>query len=379
METVILIAIIVFTLLIAIEFAYGFAVNRNNYRLNDAISSLSQGALSQIASVFTQLFQIGIYTAVFSSITLFHHDAFWSQWIGYAIAVVAYDFCDYWLHRTSHEVAVFWAAHVVHHQSQEFNFTTALRQESLYPVLGFPFFLPLAVLGIPPSTFAIAGFVVLFYQFWIHTEHIGKLGWLDRILSTPSNHRVHHAINPQYVDKNYAAIFIIWDRMFGTFAEEKEKCVYGTIEPLNSWNPIWSVFHVFWKLLKDAIATRHWPDKLKIWFKPPGWKPRDLVASSSPKSTRAVDNPLYDPPMNKAVIWFACVHFVLLFIGLFMFLWYEDTLPTNLLLGTATLIIAGLWAVGSAMQGRWKLGQVIAVELALSVSLLSGTYLMWQH
>ncbi|HEY8099795.1 MAG TPA: sterol desaturase family protein [Burkholderiaceae bacterium] len=379
METIILIAILAFSLLIAIEFAYGLAVNRNNYRLNDAISSLSQGALSQIASVFTQLFQIGIYTAVFSSITLFHHDEFWSHWYGYLIAVVAYDFCDYWLHRTSHEVAVFWAAHVVHHQSQEFNFTTALRQESLYPVLGFPFFLPLAVSGIPPSTFAIAGFVVLFYQFWIHTEHIGKLGWFDRFFSTPSNHRVHHAVNAQYVDKNYAAIFIIWDRMFGTFAEEKEKCVYGTIEPFNSWDPIWSVSHVFWKLLKDAIATRSWKDKLKIWFMPPGWKPHDLIVPIQHKTAPAEENPLYNPPMNQAMVWFACVHFIILFGALFLFLWYEDTLPTILLIGVATQIIAGLWVVGAVMQGRLKISQGLLLELFLLVSLSCGNYLLQSY
>lgn len=376
METVILSAIVVFSLLIAIEFAYGLAVNRNNYRLNDAISSLSQGALSQVASVFTQLFQIGIYTAVFSSITLFHHDAFWSQWVGYLIAVIAYDFCDYWLHRTSHEVAVFWAAHVVHHQSQEFNFTTALRQESFYPVMGFPFFLPLAIFGIPPSTFAIAGFVVLFYQFWIHTEHIGKLGWLDRIFSTPSNHRVHHAVNPQYVDKNYGAIFIIWDRLFGTYAAEKEKCAYGTIEPLNSWDPVWSVAHVFWKLLKDAMATRSWKDKLKIWFMPPGWKPHDLIASVPQPIASAEANPLYDPPMNRYIVWFASAHFIVLFVGLFLFLWYEDTLPMALLVGISAQIIAGLWVVGTVMQGNLKIRQGLSIELVLLASVLSGFYFL---
>jgi alkylglycerol monooxygenase len=371
MEMIIVIAIATFSLLITTEFAYGLAVNRNNYRLNDAISSLSQGALSQVISVFTQLFQIGIYTAVFSSITLFHHDAFWSHWYGYLIAVVAYDFCDYWLHRTSHEVAVFWAAHVVHHQSQEFNFTTALRQESFYPVLGFPFFIPLAIFGIPPSTFAIAGFVVLFYQFWIHTEHIGKLGWFDRIFSTPSNHRVHHAVNAQYVDKNYGAIFIIWDRMFGTFAEEKEKCVYGTIEPLNSWDPIWSVGHVFWKLLKDAIATRSRTDKLKIWFMPPGWKPDDLIVHTQLKTAPAIENPLYNPPMNRMTVLFACCHFIVLFCALFLFLWYEETLSPLLLIGASAQIIAGLWVVGTVMQGRLEISQGLWIEVALLVAVLA--------
>jgi len=370
METIIFIAISIFTLMIAIEFLYGIFVGRNNYRLNDAISSLSQGALSQIISVFTQLFQIGIYTGIYSSLTLFHHGKFWNEWYSFIVAIILYDFTDYWLHRMSHEVAFLWAAHVVHHQSQEFNFTTALRQESFYPVVGFVFFIPMAILGVPPTTFAIAGLTVLFYQFWIHTEHIGKLGWFDRIFSSPSNHRVHHAINAQYLDKNYGAIFVIWDRLFGSFTEEKEKCVYGTIEPLNSWDPVWAIGHVFCKLTKNAIATPRWSDKLKIWWMPPGWMPQDL-AQQPLEGTFSEVKYFYNPAMSRTSAWFAGVHSVIIFTALCLFLWYEEALPTTISLGISAQIIAMLWIVGSVMQGRLKTGKGLWIEL-LMLAIISG-------
>ncbi len=374
METIIIIAIAIFSLLIAIEFFYGLAVGRNNYRLNDAVSSLSQGALSQIISVFTQLFQIGIYSWVYASITLFHHEAFWMQWFGLLIAVVLYDFSDYWLHRMSHEVAILWAAHVVHHQSQAFNFTTALRQESFYPVVGFVFFIPMALLGVPPSAFAIAGFVVLFYQFWIHTEHIGKLGWFDRVFSSPSNHRVHHAVNPQYVDKNYAAIFIIWDRLFGSFAEEDEKCVYGTIEPLNSWDPVWAMSHVFVKLGKTAAAARSWTDKLKIWWMPPGWLPKDLQHALPTQHVTAENRPLYNPAMSKSAVWFVGLQLVIVLAALYSFLWYEETLSTAWSVGIAVEIIASLWVVGAVMQGGFTIAKGLLIQLLLLMAVSGWLY-----
>lgn len=371
MEAIILIAVAVFSSLIAVEFFYGLAVGRNNYRLNDAVSSLSQGALSQIISVFTQLFQIGIYSWVYASVALFHREAFWMHWFGLAIAVVLYDFSDYWLHRMSHEVAILWAAHVVHHQSQEFNFTTALRQESFYPVVGFVFFIPMALLGVPPSAFAIAGFVVLFYQFWIHTEHIGKLGWFDRVFSSPSNHRVHHAVNPHYVDKNYAAIFIIWDRLFGTFAEENEKCVYGTMEPLNSWDPVWAMSHVFVKLGKAAAATRRWTDKFKIWWMPPGWLPQDLQHASPTQHAVAEDSPLYNPAMSKGAVWFVSMHIVIVFAALCIFLRYEQRLSTVLSAAIAVQIIVALWVVGAVMQVSLTIVKGLLIELLL-LMIVSG-------
>jgi alkylglycerol monooxygenase len=198
--------------LIALELAWGLARERNTYRLNDAINSIGLGMLSQISAVFTRLLRVGIYTAVYSSVALFPDTTFWTSWAGWLLALVFYDFCYYWLHRAGHEVAVFWAAHVVHHQSQDYNLSTACARPAAGALLGWVFYLPMAVAGVPPLVFGVVALVDLLYQFWVHTEHVGKLGWFDRWFCSPSNHRVHHAVNERYLDRNYGGILIIWDR-----------------------------------------------------------------------------------------------------------------------------------------------------------------------
>ncbi|MFN3570288.1 MAG: sterol desaturase family protein, partial [Polaromonas sp.] len=270
---IIVLATPAFFLLIAIEFAWGWAKGRNTYRLNDAVSSIGLGMLSQVSAVFTRLFRIGIYTAIYSSVALYPNPEFWNTWYGWLIALVFYDFCYYWLHRAGHESAVFWAAHVVHHQSQDYNLSTALRQTSSGALLGWIFYVPMALAGVPPLIFGIVALIDLLYQFWVHTEHVPKLGWFDRWFCSPSNHRVHHAVNERYLDKNYGGILIVWDRIFGSFREEDEKCVYGTRSPLNSWDPLWANAEVYWALGKESWHARSWGDKLRVWFKPPGWRP----------------------------------------------------------------------------------------------------------
>jgi hypothetical protein len=237
-----------------------------------------------------------------------------------------FDFCDYWLHRVGHESAVFWAAHAVHHQSQHFNLSTALRQESTVAFLGWPFYLPMALAGVPPAQFALAGLIVLLYQFWIHTEHIGKLGWFDRVFSSPSNHRVHHAVNDQYLDKNYGGMLIIWDRLFGTFIEEDEAPVYGTRTPLNSWNPLWAVASGYVPLWQLARRAPRWQDKLKVWFKAPGWLPAGVV-DHSPAFDLQAARQRYDPPLTRGAMLVALVQFVLQTVAAAAFLWQSDTLP----------------------------------------------------
>ena len=197
---IIVLATPVFFLLIAIEFAVGLVrerrgTGRNTYRLNDAVNSIGLGMLSQISAVLTKLLRIGIYTAVFEHVALFPDTTFWTSWYGWVLALVFYDFCYYWLHRMGHESAVLWAAHVVHHQSQDYNLSTALRQTSSGALLGWVFYVPMAVAGVPPLVFAVVALVDLLYQFWVHTEQVGKLGWFDRWFCSPSNHRVHHAVN----------------------------------------------------------------------------------------------------------------------------------------------------------------------------------------
>ena len=373
MEKIIVYAFPVFALMIFAEYGYGLATGRNTYRINDAISNLSQGVLSQITLVFTAIFQIGIYTLAYDKVALFHGQA-WNSWYGWIAAMLLVDFCGYWHHRYSHETGILWAAHVVHHQSQDFNFSTALRQESAYPVLGWVFYLPLAVLGVPPEVFAVTGLVVLLYQIWIHTELVGKLGWFDRVFSSPSNHRVHHAVNDSYIDRNYGGMLIIWDRLFGTFQEEtEEKCVYGIRPQLDSWDPIWANVHVYWSLMRDAWRTGNWLDRLRIWFMPPGWRPVDVRAKFPKPEFDISKVSLFDPKVGKRESWFAAIQFLVLLGASALLLWYLDELPFHLSALLVACISTGYWAMGKVLEGKMKLSRALlidAIALACSLAIL---------
>lgn len=279
---IILYAIPGFFLLIAIELIADKARNTGYYRLNDAISSLSVGMLSRVSTVLKTLLPLGLYAFIVDSVAIIN----WPQgWIAWLIAFVVYDFLYYWNHRLGHEVSLLWAAHVVHHSSEEYNLTTALRQTS-GSFLNFLFFIPMAFLGISIETMLSIAALNLVYQFWVHTRHIDKLGVIDRILVTPSNHRVHHAQNEIYIDKNYGGVFILWDRFFGTFQAEvdSEPPLYGIRTPLESWNPLWTNLKVYKQLCNDSLKTKRWNDKLRVWFGRTGWRPDDVIAISPPKA-----------------------------------------------------------------------------------------------
>lgn len=369
MEKIIVYVIPLFFVMIGVEFAYGYFRRRNTYRLNDAISSLSQGLISQLVALVTQLFQIGMYSMVYRVVAIFPHARFWQGALGWIAAVLLFDFFDYWLHRMGHESAVMWAAHSVHHQSQDFNLSTALRQESTVVLIGWLFYLPMAVLGVSPEQFGIAGLIVLIYQFWIHTEHVGKLGWFDKVFSSPSNHRVHHAVNDQYLDKNYGGMLVIWDRMFGTFAEEKEKCVYGTRTPLQSWDPVWAVASGYWQLAKTSAQLPHWQDKLRVWFKPPGWMPDYATVAAAPFDLNAAAR-RYDPVLPLQANLFAALQFLLLLTATAALLWVADDVSYLRLLAVCTAFLAGFWALGAFLQKRLSGYAVLAVDaLAAAVAL----------
>jgi alkylglycerol monooxygenase len=368
---VIVFATPVFFGLIAIEFAWGWYRKRNTYRLNDAINSISLGMLSQISAVFTRLFRVGIYTAIYGVVSVWHNESFWMAWYGWLLALVFYDFCYYWLHRAGHETAVFWAAHVVHHQSQDYNLSTALRQTSSGALLGWLFYVPMAIAGVPPLVFGIVALIDLLYQFWVHTEHVPKLGWFDRWFCSPSNHRVHHAVNEAYLDRNYGGILIIWDRLFGSFKEEEEKCVYGTRSPLNSWDPLWSNAEVYWALAKDSWHARSWRDKLLVWIKPPGWRPAD-VAARFPKSPFDISKvERYHPPVTKPVAWFGAIQFIVLLQGVALFLWHADGMPLSQSSVWLAALAVGLWAVGAVMQGRLTMMEALLIE-ACALATVTG-------
>ena len=341
------------------------------YRFNDAINSLSLGVMSQVLNLFQRVLAIGIYAMVFEHIAL----GLWpkDQWWAWALAIVFYDFCYYWNHRLGHESAVFWASHVVHHQSQCYNLSTALRQSSSGVVLGWLFYLPMAVAGVPPEMFAIAALVDLLYQYWIHTELVGKLGWFDRWFASPSNHRVHHAVNDRYIDRNYGGILMLWDRLFGTFVDETEKCVYGTRAPLDSWDPFWANLEMYADLVRKSARCERWRDKAIVWLKPPGWQPAIATGTAWEKPHFDVARlRVFDPPMTRGAQWFAAAQLVLAIGAALPLLWYADELGIVALSAWAGAILAGLWLGGAVMQSRvsvrsgavWQ-AAVIATGLAI--------------
>jgi alkylglycerol monooxygenase len=335
----------VFLGLIAIEFAVGWVRGRNTYRLADAINSIGLGMMSQVVGLFTKLAAIGLYAWVYEHAAVAHllSDALW-VWI---TGLLLYDFCYYWLHRFGHTMALFWAAHSVHHQSEDYNLSTALRQTSSGWIAGWIFYLPMAILGFPPLVFGVVALVDLLYQYWVHTQQIGKLGWFDRWFCSPSNHRVHHAVNEKYLDKNYGGILIVWDRMFGSFVEEDDAvpCVYGTIKPLRSWNPVWANLSFYAELARDSWHTRRWSDKLRRWFAPPGWRPAD-VAAMFPAEPFDLQRQRYAPPLGRGRQLLAGLAFIAAMAGTLMLLWWAHTLDPLALAAGAIGVVLLLMSVG---------------------------------
>ncbi len=381
---IIVLAIPFFLLLIALEFAWGLRKGRNTYRLDDAINSISLGMLSQISAIFTRVLRVGIYTAVYSSVALVPLEdarSFWLTVPGWVLALLFYDLCYYWYHRMMHESAVLWASHVVHHQSQDYNLSTALRQTSSGALLGWIFYIPMALAGVPPLVFGIVALIDLLYQFWVHTEHVPKLGWFDRWFCSPSNHRVHHAVNDNYVDKNYGGILIIWDRIFGTFRDEDlaEPCVYGTRGPLDSWDPLWANTEVYAALARDSWHTARWSDKLRVWLKPPGWRPAD-VAARFPKPAFDIHKVRrFEPPMSRAVQWFAGLQFAGLMVAVGVFMWVADGLAPAHAFAWFAALTATIWAIGAVLQGRIGITEAMLIESAALATATSATGLIELH
>ena len=308
------------------------------------------------------------------------------QWL---VAFVAYDFCYYWKHRYGHQWRIMWASHVAHHQSEEFNLSTALRQTGT-DYIGFVFYIPLFLAGLPASAIITVGSLNLIYQFWVHTEHIRRLGPLEWLLVTPSNHRVHHARNPCYIDRNYAGVFILWDRLFGTFQDERpeEPCVYGVSKGLRSWNPLWANFHVWSEGVQNAWRAPRWRDKLLLWFKPPAWVPPGTAAAMSQAHAGANAGATswqyekFDPPASRFARTYTFVQFWLLTGAALWLLKAQATLPRLSVLALLgwlcySMFVQGLWLEGrrKAMLLEW-LRLLAAVLLAVMLRELMPTALL---
>ncbi|WP_269532739.1 sterol desaturase family protein [Chitinimonas sp. BJYL2] len=366
-------AVPVFLLLILIELAVGYRRGLLAYRGADFVSSMSLGIFSQLTGVFTKVVGVTMYALAYDNLALFAlpQNAIW-VWIG---ALVLYDFLYYWLHRMGHEVNILWAAHVVHHSSEEYNLSTALRQTSTGFLLGWIFYLPMAVLGVPPLVFVVVGLIDLLYQFWVHTRQIGKLGWFDRVFVSPSNHRVHHGQNDYCLDRNYGGILIIWDRLFGTFVEERddEEIVYGIRGQLGTWSPLRANLHVYGDLLRDSRLADNWLDRIKVWFMDPGWRPASAIAKA-PKADYDIHRfQRYAPALPKGMALYALSQFVLVLVLAIHFLIVQPLVSLSAAALYAGLLMGSLWTLAALLENRRS--GIVAEWLRLA--LFAGIVLIW--
>lgn len=273
---VLVITMPLFLALILIEKLYGYYKGEDTAPIMDSVSSISSGIINSLKDV------LGLSVTLLSYEWMSQHLALIQQEISITsiiIAFIAIDFYGYWSHRLAHQINFLWNKHAIHHSSEEFNLSCALRQSISSFVNLFTFLLiPAAILGVPAKVIAITLPIHLFLQFWYHTKHIKKLGFLEQIIVTPSHHRVHHAINPEYMDKNHGQIFIFWDKLFGTYQEELDSvpAVFGITRPAQTWNPFRINFQHLWLLISDAWRAENWKDRFTIWFKPTGWRPENF-------------------------------------------------------------------------------------------------------
>jgi sterol desaturase/sphingolipid hydroxylase (fatty acid hydroxylase superfamily) len=344
----IVLAIPVFFLLIGLELVITRVQEKDYYSLSDSISDIGTGLLSQLFEVFVK-------TALFAGYLFVHERRVTTLDAGspvvWVLGFVAVDFLYYWFHRMSHGVNAFWAAHVVHHQSEEFNLAVALRQGAFQSSFSWIFYLPLALAGVPPLLFLTLSSINTLYQFWIHTRAIGRLGPLEWVLNTPSHHRVHHGRNPKYIDRNHAGTLIVWDRLFGTFAPEEEEPVYGITTPLASWDPVWANLHYWADLGRRARRATRIGDKVRLFLMPPGWNPAELggfVAAPEITSPPAK----FDVALPGGLRAYALAQFVIVLLAGSAFMFQQHRLDPGMRAAVAVSLVASLFVLGALLEAR---------------------------
>ena len=356
-------AVPVFFAAIAVEVMVDRYRRSGLYRFGAAMADLEVGIVSQVGDVLLRAVGVAIYAWVYQYRFFDYREGSAWPWV---VGLVGIDFLYYWWHRSSHVVNVLWAVHAVHHQSEDFNFAVALRQPAFEALTIIPFHLPLALLGVEPWIYASCYAIDLIYQFWIHTELPGRLGPVELLLNTPSSHRVHHGINPQYLDRNYGGILVVWDRLFGTYQPEEEAPAYGVTHALGSYNPVWANLVPFRDIAAKAHDATGLANKLRIWFAHPAYtapgKTMPIEAVTRATQTK------YDPRPPTRVVVYVLVHFALLSAGgaAFMTLAERDALP--LLLAPAALLLFSALVLTAWIEGRrWALPLDVARQLALVV------------
>ncbi len=385
---ILLIAMPAFLALVLLEKWYGWWIGRDTYHHMDMISSLSSGITNVVKDVLGLSVSIITYEWMVSRLAIFQIE---STFLIYAVAFIALDFQGYWVHRIAHQVNLFWNDHVIHHSSEDFNLACALRQSISVFIRLFTFFLlPAALLGVPAEVIATVAPLHLFAQFWYHTQHIGKMGFLEKIIVTPSHHRVHHAINPEYMDKNLSQIFIIWDKLFGTFQEERPDLppVYGITRPAHTWNPIRINFQHVWLLIKDAWRTRRWWDKARIWFMPTGWRPEDVTSRYPvPKIEDAYHFDRYNTPTTPGLNAWIWIQFAWTILLVFYFFGHLGDIPFGQLLLYGGFVFLSIFSYTELMdRNPFALGwEILKSAIGLVWIAYSGdwfgmnTYASWAY
>lgn len=339
----------IFFLLIGIELLYGVIKKVKLYRLNDSITNISLGIGQQVTGVFMKTALFFGYLYLYENYRIMTLESTILVWI---LLFIGVDFFYYWFHRLSHEVNAMWAAHIVHHQSEDYNLSVALRQSWLQSAFSWVFYLPLAILGFEPVMFLTISAFNTLYQFWIHTRVIKKMGPLELILNTPSHHRVHHGSDPKYIDKNHAGTLIIWDRMFGTFQQEEEEPHYGITTPLNSWNPVWANMHYWKDLVDESRQVKGIKDKILVFLKPPGWFPAYLGGFKAPKEIDQTQYVKYDTKSFKAIHGYILFQFTIVLGVATLFLFNQQNMNWYQSLAVALLLIFSLLIFGQLFENR---------------------------
>ena len=347
-SSIITFAVPVFLLLIVIEYCYGKYKGKNTYRLNDTFTSLSLGMISR----YPTMLNLGMQSLIFVYISKYLNVGLLSvkNPLTWVIAFLLYDLSYYWMHRMHHEIKILWATHSVHHHGEDYNLATALRQTSTGWLWKWIFYLPMIILGIPGEGFITVAGINLVYQFWVHTEHIGHLGFLEKIFITPMNHGIHHAKNKEYIDANYGGVFIIWDRMFGTYTARMPDVepVYGTVSALQSWNPIWANFQIFTTMVKDTIKTKKYSDKVKVWFSKTYWRPEDCIETKDPKEFYVKFNPVITNDIK--VFSFLQLLFTSIVSGSVLFFFAEYNYNEIIVFGLAITLLSSM--TGLLLEGK---------------------------
>ncbi len=367
-------AIPIFFLLIGIELLIGKLKETKLYRFNDAVTNISCGIGQQIIGVFSKTILIIGYLYLYE-----HHRLFTIEhtWFNAFLLFIGVDFFYYWFHRLAHEVSFMWGSHVVHHQSEEYNLSVALRQGWIQAFFSTSFYLPLAFLGFHPVAFVVINQLQTLYQFWIHTKTIDKLpAPFEYVMNTPSHHRVHHGVNPKYIDRNHGGTLIIFDRIFGTFQAEEEEVVYGITTQPKSWNPLWLNLDYWADMFRNVKRATKWSDKIKILIKEPGWKPAELGGPIEGQPVTPQTFKKYDTTIPNGLNYYILFQYLVIMLSTTLFLFGSSKLDFLPKLAAGALILFSLVNLGGLFEAKrwvWYAEHLRLLLITLLGALLLGS------